>query len=255
MIAGFVVGGTAPKQLLVRAIGPTLATFSLPGAIAGTQLQVFSGSTLVNSNVGWSSSPTNTSAVTTADLQVGAFALPVGSGDSALVGTFAPGNYTAMVSGTNGATGIGLVEIYDLDPFTPFTSRKLTNVSTRAQVGTGNNVLIGGFSINGTAPKRVLIRGAGPGLTALNVSGALATPHLQLYNNSQAIIRENYSWGTGNDPGLVAEAEASTGAFSFGNGSADSAILIVLPPGTYTAEVSGANQTTGDALVEVYEVP
>jgi hypothetical protein len=255
MIAGFVVGGTAPKQLLVRAIGPTLATFNLAGAITGTQLQVFSGSNLVNSNVGWSSSPTNSMAVSTADLQVGAFALPVGSGDSALVGTFAPGNYTAMVSGTNGATGIGLVEIYDLDPFTPFTSRKLTNVSTRGQVGTGNNVLIGGFSINGTAPKRVLIRGAGPGLTGLNVSGALAAPHLQLYNSSQSVIRENYSWGTGNDPGLVAQAQASTGAFAFAAGSADSAILIVLPPGTYTAEVSGANLTTGDALVEIYEVP
>jgi hypothetical protein len=186
---------------------------------------------------------------------VGAFALPVGSGDSALVGTFAPGNYTAMVSGTNGATGIGLVEIYDLDPFTPFTSRKLTNVSTRGQVGTGNNVLIGGFSINGTAPKRVLIRGAGPGLTGLNVSGALAAPRLQLYNSSQAVIRENYSWGTGNDAGLVAQAQASTGAFAFAAGSADSAILIVLPPGTYTAEVSGTNLTTGDALVEIYEVP
>jgi hypothetical protein len=255
MIAGFVVGGTAPKQLLVRAVGPTLATFNLAGAITGTQLQVFSGSNLVNSNVGWSSTPTNSSAVSTADLQVGAFALPVGSGDSALVGTFAPGNYTAQVSGTNGATGIGLVEIYDLDTFNPFTTKKLTNVSTRGMVGTGNNVLIGGFSIDGTAPKRVLIRGAGPGLTALNVSGALAAPHLQLYNNSQSIIRENYSWGTGNDPGLVSEAEASTGAFAFAGGSADSAILIVLPPGTYTAEVSGANLTTGDALVEVYEVP
>jgi hypothetical protein len=255
MIAGFVVGGTAPKQLLVRAVGPTLASFNLAGAIAGTQLQIFSGSNLVNSNVGWSSTPTNSSAVSTADLQVGAFALPVGSADSALVGTFAPGDYTAQISGVNGATGVGLVEIYDLDTFNPFTTRKLTNVSTRGMVGTGNTVLIAGFSIDGTAPKRVLIRGAGPGLTALNVSGALTVPHLQLYNNSQSVIRENYSWGTGNDAGLVSEAEASTGAFAFAGGSADSAILIVLPPGTYTAEVSGANQTTGDALVEVYEVP
>jgi hypothetical protein len=255
MIAGFVVGGTSPKQLLVRAIGPTLSSFGLPGAISGTQLQVFSGSTLVKSNTGWSSTNVNAAAVTTADLQTGAFALPVGSADSALVGTFAPGNYTAMVAGANGATGIGLVEIYDLDNFTPFTTRKLTNVSTRGQVGTGNNVLIGGFSINGTAPKRVLIRGAGPGLTGLNVSGALSTPHLQLYNNSQQVIRENFAWGEGNDAGLVSEAESSTGAFAFANGSADSAILIVLPPGTYTAEVSGANNTTGDSLVEVYEVP
>jgi hypothetical protein len=255
MIAGFVVGGTVPKQLLVRAVGPTLSTFNLAGSVAGTQLQVFSGTTLIGSNTGWSSTNSNAAAVTAADLQVGAFALPAGSADSALVGTFAPGSYTAMVAGANGATGIGLVEIYDMDSFTPFTTRKLTNVSTRGQVGTGNNVLIGGFSINGTAPKRVLIRGAGPGLTALNVSGALATPHLQLYNSEQAVIRENYTWQVGNDAGLIDEAEASTGAFTFASGSADSAILIVLPPGTYTAEVSGANSTTGDALVEVYEVP
>jgi hypothetical protein len=255
MIAGFVVGGTAPKQLLVRAIGPTLETFNIPGAIAATQLQVFSGTTLTAANTGWSSTPVNTVAVTNANVQAGAFALPIGSGDSALVGTFAPGNYTAMVSGAGSATGVGLVEVYDLDTFTPFTSKKLTNVSTRGTVGTGNNVLIGGFVIDGTAPERLLIRGAGPSLTALNVSGALATPHLQLYNNSQTIIRENYTWGLGNDLAMVSAAEASTGAFAFPTGSADSVILIVLPPGTYTVELSGASGATGDALVEVYEVP
>jgi hypothetical protein len=255
MIAGFVVGGTANKQLLIRAIGPTLTTFSLPGAISATQLQVYSGATLISSNTGWSSTPGNALAVSNADAQVGAFALPAGSLDSALVGSFPPGNYTAMVSGVSGATGIGLVEVYDMDAYTPFTTMKLTNVSTRGDVGTGNGVLIGGFEINGTAPKRLLIRGAGPGLSALNVSGALATPHLQLFNSSGGTIRENFAWQNGNDPGLVSEAEASTGAFAFGNGSADSAILIVLPPGTYTAEVSGVNESTGTALVEVYEVP
>jgi hypothetical protein len=255
MIAGFVVGGTANKQLLIRAIGPTLSTFSLAGAIPATELQLYSGATLIASNTGWSSTPANTLAVSNADTQVGAFALPSGSLDSALVGSFPPGNYTAMVSGVNGGTGIGLVEVWDMDTYTPFTTKKLTNVSTRGNVGTGNDVLIGGFIVNGTAPKRLLIRGAGPSLSAMNVSGVLATPHLQLYNSSGTIIRENYSWQTGNDPGLVSNAESSTGAFSFGNGSADSAILIVLPPGSYTAEVSGANQTTGTALVEVYEVP
>ena len=87
------------------------------------------------------------------------------------------------------------------------------------------------------------------------MSGALATPHLQLYNNSQTIIRENYTWGLGNDLAMVSAAEASTGAFAFPTGSADSVILIVLPPGTYTVELSGASGATGDALVEVYEVP
>ena len=255
MIAGFVVGGTAPKQLLIRAVGPTLTTFSLAGAIPATELQVYSGATLISSNTGWSSTPANALAVSNADAQVGAFALPTGSADSALVGSFPPGNYTAMVSGVSGATGIGLVEVYDMDTYVPFMTKKLINVSTRGDVGTGNDVLIGGFEINGTAPKRLLIRGAGPSLAALNVSGSLATPHLQLFNSSGGTIRENYAWQTGNDAGLVSAAEAATGAFAFGNASADSAILIVLPPGTYTAEVSGANQSTGTALVEVYEIP
>jgi len=255
MIAGFVVGGSAPKQLLVRAVGPTLSTFGLAGSIASTKLQLFSGATMISSNTGWSSTPSNALAVSNADAQVGAFALPTGSADSALVGSFPPGNYTAMVSGLGSDTGLGLVEIYDMDTFTPFTTMKMTNVSTRGEVGTGNNVLIGGFVINGTAPKRLLIRGAGPSLTALSVSGALATPHLLLFDGAQKQIRENYSWQVGNDAGLVSAAASATGAFAFGNGSADSAILAVLPPGTYTAEVAGANNTSGTALVEVYEVP
>jgi len=256
MIAGFVVGGTTAKQLLVRAVGPTLESFGLSSAVAATALQVYSGSTLVASNTGWSSTPVNTLAVQNANTQVGAFALPLGSGDSALVGSFAPGAYTATVAPAGSAIpGVGLVEIYDLDTYTPFTTAKLTNVSTRGLVGTGNNVLIGGFSFNGTASKRLLIRGAGPGLIPLGVSGALATPHLQLFNNSGTLVRENFAWQTGNDAGLVKAAETASGAFAYASGSADSAILVDLPPGTYTAEVSGAANATGDALIEVYEVP
>jgi len=256
MIAGFVVGGTSPKMLLIRAIGPTLSTFGLSNAIPSTQLQIYSGGTVVASNTGWSSTPANATAVANAEPTVGAFALPAGSADSALVGTFAPGSYTAMIQGQGGATGVALVEAYDLDTYSPFTSKKLINVSTRGTVGSGTNVMIGGFLINGAAPKRLLIRGAGPGLTALGVSGALASPHLQLINSStQAIIRENYSWQMGNDAGLVTAAEQVTGAFPYANGSADSAILIVLPPGTYTAVLSGTGSSTGTALTEVYEVP
>ena len=256
MIAGFVVGGTQPKQLLVRAVGPTLATLGVPGAIAGTQLSIYSGATLVASNInGWSTDPTNASQVVTAEFDSGAFALPLGSADSALVSSFAPGNYTALVSGAGSDTGVGLVEVYDLDQLQLFSTQKLINVSTRGNVGTGANILIGGFIINGSAPKRLLIRAAGPGLGALGVSGSLAAPRLQLFNLAQQIIRENYSWQNGNDVALIAAAQAQTGAFAFANNSTDSAILIVLPPGSYTAEVSGVGATTGIALVEVYEVP
>ncbi|HZZ21010.1 MAG TPA: Ig-like domain-containing protein, partial [Opitutaceae bacterium] len=255
MVAGFAVGGTSAKTLLIRAVGPTLSTFNVPGSIPSTILKVFSGSTLVQSNTGWSSTTANQVAITSADNRVGAFALPAGSADSALIGTFAPGTYTAQVSGVSGATGLALAEIYDLDSYVPFSAQRLTNVSTRGQVGTGANVLIGGFSINGTAPKRLLIRGAGPTLGSLSVSGALSAAHLQLMDTSGNLIRENYSWGTGNDPGLVSLAATSTGAFAFASGSADAAILAVLPPGTYTAILSGAGGATGVGLVEVYEVP
>jgi hypothetical protein len=256
MIAGFVVGGTSPKQLLVRAAGPALTTFGLSGAVAGTQLQIYSGTALVASNTGWSSTAGNEAAVSQADTAAGAFAYPVGSADSALVGTFAPGSYTAMVTGTGTSTGVALVEIYDLDAYSPFSAKKLVNISTRGNVGSGADVLIGGFNIDGVAPKRLLIRGAGPSLSAFNVSGPLATPFLQLINTAtQTVIRENYSWQTGNDSGLVTAAEQSTGAFAFPDGSADSAMLIVLPPGSYTVVLSGAKSATGAALVEIYEVP
>jgi hypothetical protein len=256
MIAGFVIGGTQPKSLLVRAVGPTLSTLGVPGAIAGTQLSVYAGSTLVASNTdGWSTDPTNANAVTTAEYQSGAFALPVGSADSALVQSFPPGAYTAIVSGTGSNTGVGIVEVYDLDVLQLFSSQKLINVSTRGNVGTGANILIGGFIINGAAPKRLLIRAAGPALSSMGVTGSLAAPRLQLMNSAGTTLRENFEWDQGNDVSLVNAAEAATGAFSFTKGTPDAAILMVLPPGTYTAEVAGANGTTGVALVEVYEVP
>jgi hypothetical protein len=193
--------------------------------------------------------------VTAADLLTGAFALTAGSSDSALTSTFAPGAYTAQVSGVGSDTGVGLVEIYDMDTPTPFTTKKLINVSTRASVGTGQSVAIAGFEITGSASKRLLIRGAGPGLAAMGVTGSLTAAHLQLMNKSGNLIRENFSWQLGNGTALVDAAELATGAFTYASGSADAAILIVLPPGTYTAELSGAGSASGVGLIEVYEVP
>jgi len=256
MIAGFVVSGTTPKKLLIRASGPALTALGLSGAIAGTELSVYSGpTTVVAADTGWSITPTNQSEVQAADTQVSAFPFAVGSADSALVGTFPPGAYTAMVTGVGTNTGISLVEVYDLDSFVPFTANKLINVSTRGYVGTGPDVLIAGFNITGTAPKRLLIRADGPALAAYGVSGYLAAPRLQLFNSSGTVIRENFEWQTGNDAGLVSAAAAASGAFALANGSSDSSILIVLPPGLYTAQVSSQVGTTGTAEVEVYEVP
>jgi len=250
MIAGFVVGGAVPKQLLLRAIGPTLTQFSVSGALTSTQLSLFnSGGGLVVSNQGWSTGNATAAIMNSA----GAFALPTGSGDSALVATLAPGSYTAQMSGVSGLTGVGLVEIYDLDQVAPFSTQKLTNVSTRGTVGT--QILIGGLVINGSAPKRMLVRGVGPTLGTLGVSGALSTPVLRIYNSAGTLIRENTSWQTGNDSGLVTLAESQTGAFTLGSGSADSVLLIVLPPGSYSAQVSSTGSATGTALIEMYEVP
>jgi hypothetical protein len=130
----------------------------------------------------------------------------------------------------------------------------LTNVSTRAQVGTGGGILIVGFSLNGNVPKNILIRAVGPSLTQFGVTGVLADPALSLYRDS-TLVQSNDNWGSGNPTGL-STAFAQVGAFALtSTGSRDAALLVNLSPGSYTAQVSGVGGTTGVALVEVYEAP
>jgi hypothetical protein len=259
LIAGFVVGGSAQKQVMVRAIAPTLGTvFGLPGALADSQLEIFnsSGSRIIT-NDNWATS-TNASAIVSAAATVGAFPLTSGSLDSVILTTLAPGAYTAQVSGIGGRTGVALVELYDVDSVGPFSPQKVTSVSTRGVVGTGENNLIAGFQVSGSTSKLVLVRGIGPGLGALNVAGALADPLLQIIRmdrGTRTVVRENDNWETGNDVTLVTDASTKVGAFPLRGGSRDAVILISLPPGTYSATVGGVGSTTGVGLVEVYEVP
>ena len=259
LIAGFVVGGSAQKQVMVRAIAPTLGTvFGLSGALADSQLEIFnsSGSRIIT-NDNWATS-TNASAIVSAAATVGAFPLTSGSLDSVILTTLAPGAYTAQVSGVGGRTGVALVELYDVDSVGPFSPQKVTSVSTRGVVGTGENNLIAGFQVSGSASKLVLVRGIGPGLSALNVAGALADPLLQIIRmdrGTRTVVRENDNWETGNDVTLVTDASTKVGVFPLRGGSRDAVILISLPPGTYSATVSGVGSTTGVGLVEVYEVP
>ncbi len=259
LIAGFVVGGSAQKQVMVRAIAPTLGTvFGLPGALADSQLEIFnsSGSRIIT-NDNWATS-TNASAIVSAAATVGAFPLTSGSLDSVILTTLAPGAYTAQVSGIGGRTGVALVELYDVDSVGPFSPQKVTSVSTRGVVGTGENNLIAGFQVSGSTSKLVLVRGIGPGLDALNVAGALADPLLQIIRmdrGTRTVVRENDNWETGNDVTLVTDASTKVGAFPLRGGSRDAVILISLPPGTYSATVGGVGSTTGVGLVEVYEVP
>ena len=260
LITGFIVGGTTPKQVLIRAIGPSLTPLGVSGAIADPQLQVFNGAGAIipgASNDNWNA------ADAAAMNAVGAFALPAGSKDAALIITLAPGLYTTQVSGVGGTTGVALIEFYDLDNPSPFSSQKVVNVSTRGLVGKDDAALIAGFIISGNAPKKVLLRAVGgqtlATLAALPTSAVLSDPVLTLRrrqsDGSTIVVRENDDWESGNDAALVSAAGDKSGAFPIPSGSKDSAMLISLPPGTYTAVVSGNGGGTGVAIVEVYEVP
>jgi len=245
MIAGFVVSGTGTKSVVARGVGPTLGTFGVAGFLANPLLTVDNAASQpIYSNSVWGGG----TALVNAFNQVGAFSLPANSLDAALLEPFAAGNYTALLSGTSG-TGVALAEIYDAD--TGATATRLRNLSVRAQVGTGSAVLIAGFVISGNVPKTVLIRGIGPALTGFHIAGALQLPILALYTSDSALIQVDYEWG--GEPALAA-AMRGVGAFALDPQGADTAMLVTLPPGGYTAVMSGQNDTTGVGLIEVYEV-
>jgi len=183
------------------------------------------------------------------------------SSEAAILVTLDPGPYTAIVSGAEGGTGVGLIEVFDIGTT---SASKLTNISTRGLVGTGDDVMIGGFIIGGSGTKRVLVRARGPVLTDFGVPGELVNPSMQLFSG-QTVIAQNDNWQT-TDPLCGPPAEACGGSAEItatgldpcvGNltGCAqESAILITLPPGAYTAIVSGVSGGTGVGLVEVFEV-
>jgi len=246
LIAGFVVNGTGSKQILLRGVGPTLSKFGVTGALAQPRLALIDATgASVASNSVWGGG----TSLSQAFVQVGAFALPADSVDAAMLQPIKAGDYTAQLSGLSGTTGVGLAEIYDADTG-PSTAR-LINISARASVGTGSNILIAGFVISGDTPETVLIRGIGPALSQFGVSGALATPQLVLYDADNNTLQTNSVWG--GKPAL-SQAFLQVGAFSLPAASADAAILVTLPPGAYTAEVSGVSGATGVGLAEIYEV-
>ena len=264
LIVGFVTSGENQKQILVRGIGPTLASFDVSGFLADPELTLFSGQTSLATTSNWNSSLAATFT------SVGAFALLPGSNDTALLQGLPPGAYTAQITSTNSANGIALAEVYDADWTSTQSGNpgtRLVNISARAWVGTGANILIGGFVVAGTSSKTVLIRAVGPALTQLGVSGALSTPILTVYDSASPanVIATNAGWQNapvqGPSPvvsGLqpaTAAVMSSVGAFGLAAGSTDSAMILTLPAGAYTAQVSGANNTTGIALVEIYEIP
>ena len=252
LIAGFAINGTAPQDVLVRASGPALALFGVPATLPNPRLQIFRGPTVLFESDDWSIGG-SVPQLAAAAARLGAFPLGVGSLDAALLVRLEPGSYTAQVSSAAAAAGVALVEVYDASAADD-DAPKLTNVSTRANVGTGGDILIVGVVVTGAAPKKLLIRGIGPALAAFDVSGPLASPRLQLYRGNQ-LLRENTGWSAGPDAALLAAAAAQVGAFALPAGTNDAALLQYLAPGNYTVQIAGVANTTGVALVEVYPVP
>ena len=252
LIAGFVVAGPGTKRVMVRAVGPTLGSaFNLPGFLPDPVLSVYnSAGTLVYANDDWTSA-NDVSGLASAGTRLGAFTLAAASADSGGILTLSPGSYTAVVTGKNNATGLALVEVYEDDIF----SSRLVNLSSRAFVGTGGSVAIPGIVIRGgTVAKKLLVRAVGPGLTAFGVSGVLANPSLTITDSGGFTLATNDDWETNaNAADLLAATNKVT--FPLATGSKDAALLVTLPPGGYTVQVSGVADASGNALVEVYELP
>lgn len=267
LIGGFVIAGPqgSQKKVLIRGVGPSLGNENFPAneCIPETQIQVYSGQTVIASNDGWTTSPDGGAAAAAAAAQVGDFPLvnwAGGGGDSALVTTLAPGAYTVIVSPAPGVapvyqTGhVGLVEIYDASPS---DGSRFVNISTRGLVGTGDDQMIVGCTVSGNGHKRLLIRGIGPALTQFGLTQTLANPVLTLYNGQSSQIASNDDWSNSPQTSQIRSLAAASGAFDLPEGSVDSSLLALVAPGNYTAGVTAKPGTTltGLALVELYETP
>jgi uncharacterized delta-60 repeat protein len=233
MIGGFIITGTQPKTVIVRGIGPSLP---IPGALADPVIEVH-GSTgqLLATNDNWNDSLTRQQIIDSG-------LAPANDLESALWGIISPGAYTVVVRGKNDTTGIGLFEVYDLDQT---VDSKLGNISTRGFVETGDNVMIGGTIIMGNVPARVLLRAIGPSLANFGVPNALGDPTLELHDGNGGLIAANDNWRTDQESEIIATGIAPSN-------NLESAIVRDLLPGSYTAIVRGAGNTTGVAVIEAY---
>jgi hypothetical protein len=240
MIAGFVIGGSASKTVAVIATGPSLAAYGIGNPLANPTLTLVRSSdqAVVATNDDWQS------AANAAQLQASGFA-PSDPRESGILVTLPPGAYTAIVSGAGGGTGIGVVAAYEVDhPEAP-----LANLSTRGQVLGGSGVMIGGFVIQGSAPRTVVITATGPSLAAYGIGNPLANPTLTVVRSSdQAVIATNDDWQS-----AANAAQIAASGFAPGN-ARESAVMLTLPPGAYTAIVDGVAGGTGVAVIAVYSV-
>ena len=234
LIGGFIVTGTQNKKVIVRAIGPSL---TLADKLANPTLQLFQGNNLIASNDDWqNSSPSDKQAI------IDSGVAPTNDLESAIVMSLPANNsqYTAVVRGVSNGTGIAVVEVYDLDNA---VDSQLANISTRGLVQTGDNVLFAGTIVVGDTPQKVIIRALGP---SVPVAGRMSDPTLDLYDSNGTILESNDNWvDSPNKAAIVASGIPP-------NHDLESAIVRILPLGTYTAIVRGFAGSTGVAVVEMY---
>jgi hypothetical protein len=281
MIGGFIIDGSAPMRVLVRSRGPSIsgAPFFVPGTLPNPLLRVFSGSTVIAQNDNWQDAPNCSGFVcegAAAIVSTGLDPCQANPGqegpppncnlEAAVLITLPPGAYTAIVTGADGQTGVGLVEVFEADST---NLSELSNISTRGFVQSGDNVMIGGLIIEGSTPSTVLLRARGPSMAGAPffVQGTLANPFLRLFSGS-TVIAQSDNWqaapscngfacggaaeitATGLDP-----CQPNPGQSTPPPGcTQEAAILITLPPGTYTAIMTGADGGTGVGLIEIFEI-
>ncbi len=233
MIGGFIIDGVVEKKVAVRALGPSLAAFGLGGVMTDPFLQLVDASgKVVASNDNWN----------VAGQQIASYGLaPEDAHEAALVVSLAPGAYSAILSDKNGGSGIGLFELYDLD----VDLGRVANISTRCRVESGDNVMIGGFILNGFISEKVITRALGPSLAAFGVSDALSDPSLELYDSNGTLVGSNDNWQSTQSSEITATNLAPSD-------SREAAMVTTLAPGAYSSVVRGVNGATGVALIEVY---
>lgn len=233
MIGGFIIEGDLHKDVVFRALGPSLGGLGVKRFLTNPSLELYdSTGALVQQNDNWTTLPPGT---------VPAGLEPLYAAESVIVTNLAPGSYTAILRSANGLEGNALFELYDLVP----GNSTVRNISTRGQAGTGDDVMIGGFIVAGVAPSKVMIRAIGPSLAAFGLNDVLPDPVLELRDTEGSLIYQNDNW-----QGEQAQQIADSGLAP--NDARESAILVTLTPGAYTAVVHDAGAGQGEALVEVY---
>ena len=241
LIAGFIVTGSAPKDVVARGVGPSLTGAGITGALADPTLELHDNSgALIAANDDWQSDPAQAALITAAGLAL------QNVKESGIAATLQPSSYTAVLAGKNQTTGVGLVVVYDTSHA---AASQLANISTRGFVLTGNNVMIGGFILGGNSNTHVVVRGIGPSLAQFGLSPVLADPTLELHDSNGAALVVNDDWQS--DPAIAAQLTAIGLAPS---DPKESGIYTSLPPGSFTAILAGKNGGTGIGLVEIYNV-